>query len=410
MDTFDIAIVGGGMVGLSLALALRPSLERGKTLVVIDPAPQPNEQTPHSPSFDDRATALADYSCRVLEYLGVWSSLSAYASPIKWIEVSDKGHLGYQALDSQRLFNRPFGAVVSNANLGQALWTMARTLPEIEWCFGEPVERINSQSEQQRLTLGSSRTIAARQVFLCDGGRSPLLQKLGIPIQQHPYEALARIATVRTEQPHLGRAYERFTQQGPIALLPFGDYCALVWTYPERLHKRINAMTSAQQLDWLNQHFGQRLGRITDISPTQAYPLSLVQATSPIRHRLMALGNSAATLHPVAGQGFNLAMRSLMRSAQYCNQCFAEGREPGEFKGLQRLAHNIAADQRQTAFFSDQLVRHFSATNPLMAAARTLALGSLDRHPLAQKAFALASMGLLQNAPLSSTPLEVLPT
>lgn len=410
MDTFDIAIVGGGMVGLSLALALKPSLEAGKSLVVIDPAPQPTEQAPHSPSFDDRATALADYSCQALEHLGVWPALSAHASAIDWIEVSDRGHLGYQVLDSQRLFNRPFGAVVSNTNLGQALWQQARTLPEVEWCFGEPVDHIDSHSEHQRLTLNSSRTLAARQVFLCDGGRSPLLQKLGIPLQQQPYQAMARIATVRTEQPHQGRAYERFTHQGPIALLPFGNYCALVWTYPERLHKRINAMTPAQQLDWLNQHFGQRLGRLTEISPTQAYPLSLVQAVAPIRHRLMALGNSAATLHPVAGQGFNLAMRSLMRSARYCNQSFAEGKEPGEFKGLQALAQSIAADQRQTAFFSDQLVRHFSSTNPLVAAARTLALGSLDRHPMAQKAFALASMGLLQNAPLSSAPLEVLPT
>ena len=410
MDTFDIAIVGGGMVGLSLALALKPSLEAGKRLVLIDPAPQPGDQTPHSPSFDDRATALADYSCRVLEHLGVWPLLSPHASPIEWIEVSDKGHLGYQALNSQALFNRSFGAVVSNANLGQALWQKARELPAVEWAFGESVERIESHKAQQHLILGGRKVLAARQVFLCDGGRSPLLQQLGIATQQRPYQARAIIASVRTEQPHQGRAYERFTDHGPIALLPFGDHCALVWTYPNRLHKRLIAMTPAQQLDWLNQHFGQRLGRITEISSTQSYPLNLVQAVTPIRHRLMAIGNSAATLHPVAGQGFNLAMRSLMRSAQYCNQCFAEGKEPGAFKGLQQLADTIAADQRQTAFFSDQLVRQFSSTNPLLAAARSLALGSLDRHPLAQKAFALASIGLLQNAPLSSAPLEALPS
>ncbi|MHA7880420.1 MAG: FAD-dependent monooxygenase [Saccharospirillum sp.] len=404
MPSYDIAIIGAGMVGLSLALALKPSLAAGHRLVLIDPAPQPSDRAPQSPSFDDRATALADYSCRALAELGIWAHLAEHASPIDWIEVSDRGLPGYQVLDSQRLLGQAFGAVVSNANLGQALWQAAQTLPSVDWRFGTRVATVESHTAHQTLVLSDDQTLSARQVFLCDGGRSPLLRKLGIGVRHQPYQAMARIATVRTEQPHQGRAFERFTDQGPIALLPFGEYCALVWTYPERLDKRLSTLSETQQLDWLNEAFGQRLGRILQISATQAYPLSLMQAVHPLRHRLMAVGNSATTLHPVAGQGFNLAMRSLMRTARHCNQCLANGDDPGDYQGLQALFAAIEADQRQTALLSDQLVRRFTSTNPLTRLARTLALGSLDRHPLAQQAFALTSMGLVHGAPLSVSP------
>lgn len=403
MEPYDIAIVGGGMVGFTLACALRPALESGARVVLVDPAPRPVRSTPRSPSFDDRATALSAFSCSAFDRLGLWSRLAPLASDIRWIEVSDRGHAGYQVMDADEFPGYPFGAVVANASLGQVLWQQAETLPNVDWCFEATVARMTARETHQQLELTSGRTLGARQVFLCDGGRSPLSRSLGLRHSLKDYRARARVATLRTEEPHRGRAFERFTEDGPIALLPFGDYSALVWTLPERLHPRVATLTTEQQRDWLDRHFGYRLGRITALGETVEYPLVLRQALEPARHRLLVLGNSAATLHPVAGQGFNLALRSVMRAARAMNRCLATASDPGDYATLKQLAQQIATDQAMTARFSDGLVNAFASNRPLVRLGRNLGLNLLDRHPSLRNAFTLASMGLLQGAPLPDT-------
>lgn len=400
MDTFDIAIVGGGMVGLTLVRALRPALEAGARVVLIDPAPRPAQTTPQSPSFDDRATALSAFTRLGFERLGIWPELAPFATDIRWIEVSDRGHAGYQVMNAEEFPGHPFGAVVANSSLGQVLWRQAEPMPGVEWRFGDEVSRMTPTAEHQQLELASGEPVSARQVFLCDGGRSPLTQALGIQQTIKDYHAYARVATVRTEQHHAGRAFERFTEEGPIAMLPFGRFSALVWTLPERMRKRMGLLTPEQERRWLTDRFGHRLGRITEIGETVEYPLSLRQTLEPARHRLLVLGNSAATLHPVAGQGFNLALRSVLRAAQHMNEAFANGADLGDYRLLSRLAGEIESDQALTARFSDNLVRTFASNHPLIQVGRTLGLNLLDRHPLLRNAFTLASMGLLQGAVL----------
>lgn len=400
MEPFDIAIVGGGMVGLTLACALKPSLSEGARVVLIDPAPRPTQATPRSPSFDDRATALSAFTHLAFERLDIWRALAPFATDIRWIEVSDRGYAGYQVMEADEFPGHPFGAVVANSSLGQVLWQQAEPLPGVEWRFGDEVSRMTPTQTHQQLDLASGERIAARQVFLCDGGRSALAQSLGLKQTVKDYQAFARVATVRTDHPHGGRAFERFTEEGPIALLPFGHFSALVWTLPQRLHKRVQAMTPEQQLDLLNDRFGHRLGRITEIGETVEYPLSLRQALEPARHRLLVLGNSAATLHPVAGQGFNLALRSVLRAAEQMNRTLLTHGDPGDFGVLSQLATEIDTDQAMTARFSDNLVRAFAATHPLIKIGRTLGLNLLDSHPLLRNAFTLASMGMLQGANL----------
>lgn len=400
MQPFDIAIVGGGLVGLTLVRALQPALDAGARLVVIDPAPTPTNQAPQSPSFDDRATALAAYSCLALRRLGLGESLDRYSSAIRRIEVSDKGHAGYQVMDSANHPEDSFGQVIGNAALGRVLWQSVQSLPGVDWRFGTRVQRILPGQEHSKLTLENSEPLAARLVILCDGGRSPLTQQLGIGHTLRDYQARAVIATARTELPHEGRAYERFTDTGPIALLPFGDYSALVWTVPDRLEKRFQALNDRDRLTLLNERFGQRLGRITELGPLTGYPLQRRTATELVRHRLLVLGNAAATLHPVAGQGFNLALRSVMRTATLLNQRLMQGDDAGAIAPLHRLADAIQSDQAITAGFSDTLVRSFGSTRPWLQLGRTLGLNALDRHPLLGRSFALASMGLLQGAPL----------
>lgn len=404
MPRYDIAIVGGGLVGLTLAIALEPALRAGARLTLIDPAAQPADTAPHSPSFDDRATALSAYSQLAYQRLGVWPLLESFASPIRWIEVSDRGHLGYHQMDAADLAS-DFGAVVANANLGLGLWQRARKLDGMDWRFGDSVSQLSPGQQAQTLTLESGDTLDARLVILCDGGRSPLATKVGLAARQSDYQCWARIATVRTGEPHNGRAFERFTEQGPIALLPFGDYSALVWTLSPAQRRRLDSLTPSDQLQCLNEAFGQRLGRITDLGEPFDYPLVLRELIEPVRPRLLALGNAAATLHPVAGQGFNLAIRGLMRSAEALNAALIQQQDPGAIELLQPLAQSIASDQRLTATFSDRLVRTFASANPLLRLGRNLGLNALDRHPRLSRSFVLASMGLSQGAPLPEAQL-----
>ncbi|WP_051207036.1 FAD-dependent monooxygenase [Saccharospirillum impatiens] len=400
MKPFDIAIVGGGLVGLTLVRALQPALTAGARLVVIDPAPKPTHQAPQSPSFDDRATALSAYSCLALSRLGLGEPVERYSSAIRWIEVSDRGHAGYQVMDAAHHSDGAFGRVIANAALGQILWQGVQSLPGADWYFGTRVQQIKPGQTNSTLKLDNGETLSARLIILCDGGRSPLTEQLGIGHTQRNYNARAVIATARTEQPHAGRAYERFTESGPIALLPFGDFSALVWTIPARLEKRFQALNENDRLTLLNQHFGQRLGRITELGPLTGYPLQRRTATELVRHRLLVLGNAAATLHPVAGQGFNLALRSVLRTATVLNQHLILGEDAGAIGPLHALAAAIQADQSVTAGFSDTLVRSFGSARPWLQLGRTLGLNALDRHPLLGRSFALASMGLLQGAPL----------
>jgi len=407
MKPFDIAIVGGGLVGLTLVRALQPALDAGARLVVIDPAPKPSDTAPQSPSFDDRATALSAYSCMAFERLGLGDELGRCGSPIRWIEVSDKGHAGYQVMDSTDHPEGYFGRVIANASLGQMLWQACQSLSQVDWCFSSEVSTIETGQSHSNLILAHGESIQARHVILCDGGRSSLAQQLGIQYRTVDYQARAVVATARTEHPHRGRAYERFTDTGPIAMLPFGECSALVWTVPQRQEKRFQALTDIDRLALLNQRFGDRLGRITEVGVLNSYPLQLRTASELARHRLLVLGNAAATLHPVAGQGFNLAIRSIMRTAALLNRQLQQNEDPGAIGPLQALAAEIQADQNVTARFSDTLVRSFSHSRPWVQIGRSLGLNALDRHPLLGRGFALASMGLLQGAPLPKADTQL---
>jgi 2-octaprenyl-6-methoxyphenol hydroxylase len=403
MEPFDIAIVGGGLAGLTLARALQPALDAGARLVVIDPAATPVSKAPQSPSFDDRATALSAYSCIALSRLGLGNDLDRCSSAIRWIEVSDRGHAGYQVMDAANHPEGQFGRVAGNAALGQILWQSCQALPGIDWRFQTQVRHVAPGQAHSTLQLDNGQTLQARLIILCDGGRSPLSRQLGIQHSIRDYKAQAVIATARTEQPHQGRAYERFTDTGPIALLPFGDCSAVVWTIPQRLEKRFQALSDSERLALLNQRFGQRLGRITELGPLSSYPLQLRKTDELVRHRLLVLGNAAATLHPVAGQGFNLAIRSVMRAASRLNHQLLNKDDVGAIAPLQELAGEIRTDQSITTGFSDALVRSFTATSPWLQIGRGLGLNALDRHATLGRGFALASMGLLQGAPLPRT-------
>ncbi len=396
MKRYDLIIVGGGMTGLTLLAAIQPSIDQGMSVALIDPAPTPSHSLIASPSFDDRATALSAQALNTFASLDL-IGLETVVSHIKHIEVSDQGHMGYHKMSAENSGFSQFGAVISNRALGGLLWSRTKKIP-IDWLFETQVSTIRPAADGHLLTLSNQENVKASMVMLCDGGRSRLTEQLGIETRSYPFNASARVAVVKTSQHHAGVAFERFTSKGPIALLPFGEYSALVWTVPDK-HRNHLPQTNKEALPWLNLQFGQRLGNITKISEWTEYPLTERTASTLALHNLLVLGNSAATLHPVAGQGFNLAIRGLVRSANVVNERWSNQHTTPNFNELSLLAEDINKDQQLTVLFSRELIHSFGSSNPLIQLGRGIGLGSLDRHPSWSKTFALASMGLLSNTP-----------
>lgn len=392
--------MGGGMAGFTLLAALKPAIAKGLRVALIDPAPKPEAKEIHSPSFDDRATALSEQALSVLESLQI-HGLSNAVSPITEIEVSDKGHIGFHKMSAESASFERYGAVVANQSLGQLLWQHIENL-DVDWRFKTEVSTGSLTQNGTKLTLNSGEAIDAGLCILCEGGRSGLANQFGLTGTEFPFRARARIATVKTSHPHNGVAFERFTCQGPIALLPFGEFSALVWTIPDEIYESIPG-NSASVLNYLDENFGQRLGRVEQISDWHEYPLTEKTLTKIATHGVLALGNSAATLHPVAGQGFNLAIRGITRAAEQINKHWIEEQTLPPFEMINTLAEAILADQQKTVRFSRELIRVFSSGNPLTQLSRGIGLNSLDRHPELSKIFALASMGLLAGTPKLST-------
>jgi 2-octaprenyl-6-methoxyphenol hydroxylase len=397
MEQFDLAIIGGGMSGLTLLRALRKSIANGLRVTLIDPADQPLNAVVGSPSFDDRATALSEQTLRIFNALEM-PGIEQVSSDITDIEVSDRGHLGFHEMSASEMGFKRFGAVIANKALGTLLWQQVMNLP-ISWRFNCEASKIRPVKNGQQIHLSDGEMLITTQVILCDGGRSDLARQLGLTPQEKQFKARARIATVTTQAPHYGKAFERFSPTGPIALLPFGRFSALVWTIPENDENLLN-ISPREAIDWLNKNLCNRLEGITQIGEWYEYPLIQKTLDTHCIHGLVATGNSAATLHPVAGQGFNLAIRSIVRLAALINRHYSEHSRLPAYRNFQQVCNEIIQDQKRTVGFSGELIRVFGSQSLWIQLGRNLGLNSLDRHPVLSKSFALGSMGLLESLPL----------
>ena len=228
--------------------------------------------------------------------------------------------------------------------------------------------------------------------MLADGGRSGLREQLGIAVRHTPYEQCALIANISPAEGHGGQAFERFTEQGPLALLPMQDErCALIWTRPPVDAERLQQLPEREFLNELQQAFGYRLGALRQVGVRHVYPLALVEASEQVRPHLVVLGNAAHSLHPVAGQGFNLSLRDALALAESLLHSAAS---PGDFTVLQAYQARQRQDQALTVGFSDGITRLFGRGEPLLVAGRTLGLLGLDLLPPAKHWFARQAMGL----------------
>ena len=381
MSRVNLAIIGGGLVGASLALALQAGARaRGWKIVLIEPFAPGNA---YQPSYDARSSALSYGARLIYEHLGLWQAIAERGEPIKDIHVSDRGRFSTARLSASEEGVPALGYVVENAWLGQCLW---KSLDPAEVIHMQPLE------DGYRLTLNDETTLDCDLAVLADGGRSGLREKLGIHVRQQPYNQSALIANITPSQPHAGMAFERFTEEGPMALLPLPDNrCALVWTRLGMDAQRLAALDERSFLSELQGVFGYRLGTLKQVGARHLYPLTLIEAQEQVRPHLAVLGNAAHSLHPIAGQGFNLSLRDARALA---DALLGSDKQPGDFATLLSYQQAQQLDQQLTIGFSDKVTRVFGSEQPLVSFGRNLGLLGLDLLPPAKRWFARQAMGL----------------
>jgi len=402
---FDVTIVGGGMVGASLAVALIPL---GLRVALIESVPPASAA---QPSFDERTTALSNGSRCILETLGVWSDVAAAATPIRKIHVSDQGHFGFARIDAAEQGLSAMGYVLPNRALGRALWSRIEATPSIRVLCPAEVLRVtpgdDAVSLAVRRTDGQETTFNTRLVVAADGAQSTVRSAFGVVAQSREYDQTALITTVLPQRFHDHVAYERFTGSGPLALLPLADgRCTLVLTLNREQVDEALAWSDAQFLAEIQRRFGFRLGRFLQVGKRVTYPLALTQSALTSAGRCVIIGNAAQGLHPVAGMGFNLGLRDVACLAEVLARhgADADGRaDPAADLGAAGVLAEYdawrASDRRAIIAFTDGLVRVFSTPLGIVRRLRNLALLAFDVLPPAKAALSTLSTGAAGRSP-----------
>jgi len=395
----DIAIVGGGMVGLSLAAALRVL---PLDVVVVEPVPAGSDT---QPSFDERTTALSNGSRRILEGLGVWHRIAAEATPIKRIHVSDRGRFAMARLSAEEQGVPALGHTITNRVLGIALAEACGPAARVQTLSPATVDGVEPGPDRVRVAVeGAWRgMLEARLVVAADGARSAVRTAFGIGATVWDYDQHALIANVAPAKFHDFVAYERFTEEGPMALLPLADgRCTIVWTMAPAAAEATMALDDHAFLAALQDQFGYRLGRFTRVGRRHSYPLSLTRSDRQVAGRAVIIGNAAQGLHPIAGQGFNLGLRDVATLAEVIADDLRDrggDADPGAAAVLQRYAEWRRNDRRTVIAFTDALVRVFANPLPPVRAARDASLLLFDLVTPAKHAFARVTMGLAGRLP-----------
>lgn len=391
---YDAIIIGGGMVGASLAAALYA--HPGKRIAVVEAIAFESQS---QPSFDDRVIALSYGSRRIFEAMNLWPQLEALIEPILSIHVSDRGHFGASRLHHSEENVEALGYVAENRVLGQVLMVCVRNTPHIDWICPAQLEHLQQDEQGVDVTirLGEAKKILRTKLLVAaDGATSRARELAGLNLQRNDYGQSAIIANVQTEYPHQNVAYERFTDTGPIAFLPMTqNRCSVVWTVRNEEVDAVMRLDDKNFMGQLQQRFGFRLGHIMRCGKRHVYPLAYIAAEQLTKGRVAIIGNAAHALHPVSGQGYNLALRDVAAMAEL----IARHDDPGHALLLAEYHAARYQDMQRTYRFTDTLVQLFSNRLTPLAHARAAGLVLLDMVPPLRHLLARQSMGLL--APMS---------
>lgn len=407
-ETFDIVIAGGGMVGVSLALQLGAVLPPDTSVLLVEgfpiPAPVEGGLPDYHPAFDARSTALSYSSRLIYEEIHVWEDLRKWLCAIESIHVSSRGHFGSTLLQASEHNWPALGYVVENTWLGNALIQQLYRRGRVE--VRSPAKVVSATPSGAGVNLqleGTQTSISAGLLLVADGASSGLREQLGVAVNEKPYRQHALVANVAFAEPHGGCAYERFTDEGPLALLPLlpvtgGEHrSALIWTLPPERARHLRDCPDEELLQSLQERFGYRLGRLLQVGERHEYPLSLVQSSEQVRQGVVVMGNAAHALHPVAGQGYNLALRDVAELGRVLAQGIAAGLSPGDLAMLQRYQRRQQPDQERTIRFSDAIPALFMRADPLLGLGRDLALAGLDIMPGLKREFVRYAAGVFAN-------------
>ncbi len=392
-DRHDVVIVGGGLVGASLAIALaRQGVEVG--LVEAAPAGQ-------MPAvFDQRNLSFAAATVNALTALGVMQQLRTPTGPIRRIHISRQGDFGRVRLEAQDYGRATFGQVVVARDFGEALEARLDGLSGLtRYRPARFVGFAPDEAGHRALRIADAegeRTLHARLVVAADGTRSAVREALGIGVDEHDYGQTLFVARVRATQAPDGTAYERLGDDGPTALLPRGDrHWGVVHGVAREQAETVAALNDVAWLARLQRAVGWRIGRLVASGARSAYPIVRVVAQRLVADRAVVLGNAAQTIHPIGAQGFNLGLRDALTLAEE----IARGDDPGAASRLAAYAARRREDRERTLAFSDGLARLTANPSPLLKPVRSAGLVAMEAQPSLQAFLVGGAMGFRGDVP-----------
>lgn len=380
-QVYDIVIAGGGLVGSSLAIALSG---QGYRIAVLEPVPR---KQAGQPSYDDRTLALSLASCRILEALGVWPGVRGKATAIQEIQIRATGAPGSTRLRASE-FDLPwFGQVIYARLLGEALQARLASCEDIDFIC--PASLVDAQFEDRQMLLRitteqGDATVQARLLVGADGANSTVRGLAGIPTNVHDYRQTAIISNLSPEMNHNGVAFEKFTRNGPLALLPMpAGVCGMVWSQPDERVESVMHLSDTEFLEQLQKAFSWKLGRFKRVGKRMAYPLKKVIPERLHQGRVLLVGNAAHSIHPVSAQGFNLGLRDAAVLAQLLRQ--ENTRDPGDEGLLTRYSSMRSDDQNSIVSWTDSLLGFFGDRPSSLRWAAALGLVAFDRVPMLKR-------------------------
>ncbi|MFV5484316.1 FAD-dependent monooxygenase [Acinetobacter baumannii] len=397
----QVIIVGGGMVGLSLSLLLAKANIAVKLLEAVKyPNYDDQNVAPYHSSFDARNTALSRRSVQIYQKLGLWDALQQHATPILQVHITEQGSFGKARLVAEQEKVESFGQVIENAWLGRVLLTQVRQQPLIELIDGVQVTALTQDAEQVHIEAQRGDEVLkleSKLLIAADGRDSFCRQAIGVGVDVHDYDQVAIVTTVQTSKPHEHVGFERFSALGPLALLPLpGEYRrSVVWPVKKGTEGEWLGEENDQHfLDALQKTYGDRAGKFEKTGKRFSYPLSQVLAHKQAVGRVILMGNAAHTIHPVAGQGFNLCLRDADVLLRYLVNQLSASDDIGNPDNLLAYEQARLSDQQRVIKFCDTVVRGFSNQNPLLKLIRNTGLIAFDVIPGVKPLVANYAMGL----------------
>jgi len=390
----ELIVVGGGLVGLTLAIACA---EAGIEVAIID---REDPATMLAEPFDGRTSAIAHGSQQVLAGIGLWPLVAAEAEPILEIRVADGGSPLFLHYDHHAVGDHPLGYIVENRVLRRALMTRAAQLATLRHLAPLAVERVEREAAGATAYLADGSRLRGELVAACDGRGSPLRRAAGIKTLEWSYPQTSIVCTVRHEMPHRGVAVEHFLPAGPFAILPMtGNRSSIVWTERADLAPRLLALDAASFAAELGRRFGDFLGALEVVGPRFSYALSLLHAERYAAPRLALVGDAAHVIHPIAGQGLNLGIRDVAALAELVVDSRRLGLDIADATALARYERWRRFDNLMLAAVTDALNRLFSNSVPPVKLARDVGLAVVDRLPPLKRFLMRHAMGVVGELP-----------